>query len=545
MRVYGIITKFWSISTLPVRRLIFYKRHVIIIKKQDHQLLRAETVGSKETAMKLYLYGHEYKYAVEQMLLTLFPNERPEYPNDRPEGDRMEIRLSRGEHMTSAGCALYRGKNVWRGAARERNTALDDPLQRDRICQRLVKNAMYRAALKSGVPKPAWGALTGVRPGKLMAGLIGAGYDEKTALRRFIAEYDVSPERAGLCLTTTRETVRARDSLGERDVCLYVGIPFCPTRCAYCSFVSQSVEKSMKLVEPFLEALEKEIKATAAEVRALGLRPVSIYMGGGTPTTLTAAQLDRLCTVMKENFELSALREYTVEAGRPDTITEEKLRVLHRHGVDRVSVNPQTMSDRVLELIGRRHTAADIVTALEKVRTVGGFDVNMDLIAGLPGDNVAGFRETLEKVLALGAENVTVHTLSLKKGSRITVDQTPLPGEREVAAMLDYAGRRLSAAGYTPYYLYRQKFMSGGFENVGWARNGRVNLYNICIMEELRSILAMGGGGSTKLIRTDGRRNIRLMAPKYPQEYIESIDRTCTEKARIREFYQTFLEEKQ
>ena len=493
--------------------------------------------------MKLYLYGHDYKYAVEQMLLTLFPNERPEYPGMAPAGDRMEIRLSRGERVTSASCALYRGKARFRGAARAENAALTDPLQRDRICQRLVKNAVYRAALRSGVPKPAWGALTGVRPGKLMAGLISSGLGEKAALRRFIAEYDVSPARAGLCLATTRETLKCAASLEERDVCLYVGIPFCPTRCAYCSFVSQSVEKSMKLVPPFLEALEREIAATAEEVRRLGLRPVSLYMGGGTPTTLTAEQLDRLCAVLETEFDLAALREYTVEAGRPDTITLDKLRVLRAHGVDRVSVNPQTMSDRVLELIGRRHTAADIVKALEKVRAAGDFDVNMDLIAGLPGDSAAGFCETLEKVLALGAENITVHTLSLKKGSRITLDQTPIPGAAEVAAMLDYAAKRLTAAGYAPYYLYRQKFMSGGFENVGWARDGRVNLYNIVIMEELRSILAMGGGGSSKLIRTDGGRNIRLMAPKYPLEYIESIDKTCAEKTRISDFYQSLEED--
>jgi len=493
--------------------------------------------------MKLYLYGHDYKYAVEQMLLTLFPEERPEYPDTPPEGERMEIRLSRGDRITGASCAYYCGETVFRGAARARNEALTEPLQRDRICQRLVKNAMYRAALRAGVQKPAWGALTGVRPGKLLAGLISSGLDEKAALKRFTSEYDVSPERASLCLITTRETLKAESALDEKDVCLYVGIPFCPTRCAYCSFVSQSVEKSMKLVEPFLLALEQEIAATSAQVKALGLRPVSLYMGGGTPTTLSAAQLDRLCTVLAEQFDLSALREYTVEAGRPDTITAEKLQVLRRHGVDRISVNPQTMDDRVLELIGRRHTAADIVSALEKARSVGGFDVNMDLIAGLPGDSAAGFRSTLEKVLALGAENITVHTLSLKKGSRITLEETPIPDAREVAAMLDYASQRLSAAGYAPYYLYRQKFMSGGFENVGWARDGRVNLYNICIMEELRSILAMGGGGSTKLIRTDGGRNIRLMAPKYPLEYIESIDKTCAEKTRISEFYQLIKED--
>ncbi len=493
--------------------------------------------------MKLVLNGHDYKYAVEQMLLTLYPEERPVYAEAPAEGDRMEISLRAGEKMTTAQCLLVRGGKSFRAAARERNEALSAPLERDRICQRLIKNAMYRAALRAGTPRPAWGALTGVRPGKLMAGLLAAGLDEKAALRRFIAEYDVSPARASLCLATTRETRRAEASLDARDVCLYVGIPFCPTRCAYCSFVSQSVEKSMALVEPFLAALEQEIAATAEQARLLGLRPVSLYMGGGTPTTLSPAQLDRLCAALEAGFDLSALREYTVEAGRPDTITEEKLRVLRRHGVDRVSVNPQTMSDAVLERIGRRHTAADIVSALELTRAVGGFDVNMDLIAGLPGDSPAGFRDTLEKVLALGAENITVHTLALKKGSRITLDQTPLPGAREVAAMLDYAGRRLTASGYAPYYLYRQKFMSGGFENVGWARGGRVNLYNICIMEELRSILAMGGGGSTKLIRPDGGRNIRLMAPKYPQEYIENIDRTCAEKARIADFYHQFMAE--
>ncbi len=492
--------------------------------------------------MKLYLYGHDYKYAVEQMLLTLFPAERPEYPEGPPSGACMEIRLSRGARVTSASCAFRQGRQCFRGSARAANGAMADPLERDRVCQRLVKNAMYRAALKAGVPKPVWGALTGVRPGKLLAGLMNAGLDEKAALRRFMADYDVSPERAMRCLATTRETLRCEALLEKRDVCLYVGIPFCPTRCAYCSFVSQSVEKSMALVRPFLEALEKEIRATASVVRTLGLRPVALYMGGGTPTTLTAGQLDRLCAVLAGSFDLSALREYTVEAGRPDTITDEKLRVLRAHGVDRVSVNPQTMDDRVLELIGRRHTAADIVAALDKVRAVGGFDVNMDLIAGLPGDSAAGFRVTLEKVLALGAENITVHTLSLKKGARITVEQTEIPGAREVAAMLDYAAARLTAAGYSPYYLYRQKFMSGGFENVGWARDRRVNLYNICIMEELRSILAMGGGGSTKLIRTDGGRNIRLMAPKYPQEYIGSIEKTCAEKARITEFYRAFRE---
>ena len=490
--------------------------------------------------MRLYLHGHDYKYAAEQMLLTMFPAERPEYPDGRPEGERLEISLNRGTERTTACCTLHINGGTYIGRAQCANASMTAERQTDRVCQRLIKNSIYRAALRSGCPRPAWGALTGVRPGKVLSTLIAEEHDEDKALRRFINEYDVSPARAQLCMTTTCETLRAAASLSPKDICLYVGIPFCPTRCAYCSFVSQSVEKSMKLIPPFLEALEKEIAATAAQISALGLRVVSVYMGGGTPTTLSAEQLDRLCTVLEDELDLSAVREYTVEAGRPDTISSDKLRVLRAHGVDRVSVNPQTMSDRVLELIGRRHTAADIERALMLVREAGGFDVNMDLIAGLPGDSAEGFRDTVEKVLALGAENITVHTLSLKKGSRIALEEVPIPGADEVAAMLDFAGERLSAAGYAPYYLYRQKFMSGGFENVGWAKDGRVNLYNICIMEELCSIIAMGGGGSTKLIRPDDGRNIRVMAPKYPLEYINSIGSTCAEKAKILDFYNDF-----
>lgn len=494
--------------------------------------------------MKLYLKGHDYKYAVEQMLLTMFPAERPEYPETETDGDCMTVSLEAAGDSTSAECVLRRGGEVFTANESRENAAMPTPLLRDRQCQRLIKNVIYRAALASGVRRPAWGALTGVRPGKLLCAMLREGLSEDEALERFMDEYNVTPERAALCLDTSRETMAAMAGLEERDICLYVGIPFCPTRCSYCSFVSQSVEKSMKLIEPFMDALLKEVRATAEQVKTLGLRVVSIYMGGGTPTTLSAEQLETLCTALENEFDLGAVREYTVEAGRPDTITVEKLQTLRRHGVDRVSVNPQTMSDSVLRLIGRRHTAADIEDAFKKVREVGGFAVNMDLIAGLPGDSAEGFRETLDRVLALNAENVTVHTLSLKKGSRITLEGAELPGADVVAEMLDIAGEKLHAQGYSPYYLYRQKFMSGGFENVGWAKDGYINLYNICIMEELCSILAIGGGGSTKLIRRDDGRNIRLMAPKYPLEYINNIEKTCADKVKIKDFYDSIKEEK-
>jgi len=489
--------------------------------------------------LKLWLLGHDYKYAVEQMLLTMFPEERPEYPEGRPAGDGMRIRLSTGERLATASCSFTRGGKTYHGKAAAGKESLTGELERDRVAQRLIKNAMYRACLAAGRKKPVWGALTGVRPGKLFCGLLNKGLSEEEAVKEFIRTYDVSPERAELCRDTGRETLKAVAALEAQDVCLYVGIPFCPTRCAYCSFVSAAVEKSMKLIAPFLQALLREIEATAAEVNRLGLRVVSIYFGGGTPTTLSAEQLDALCGKLAECFDLSAVREYTVEAGRPDTITPEKLAVLRRYGVDRVSVNPQTMDDKVLEVIGRKHTAADIISALEKVRTCGGFAVNMDLIAGLPADTAEGFENTVRQVLALAPENITIHTLSLKKGSRITLEGTRIPDGDEVSAMLDYAQAALREKGYRPYYLYRQKFMSGGFENVGWAKPGTENLYNIAIMEELCSIIAMGGGGSTKLVRQDGGRNIRFIEPKYPLEYINGIDAVCAEKEKITKFYTT------
>lgn len=487
--------------------------------------------------MKLIFTGHNDRYAIEQDLLAFFPNERPVYDPDAAEDSCAWVKLSEGATYTTATTRIrYQGREG-RGLSRVRIDPALTAYQQEGLRQRALKMSFFKASVEILGRVPAWGSLTGVRPAKLAARLLRSGMTPRQADRELANTYQVSAPRRRMCIEAAQAGIAAKEGLAPNDISLYIGIPFCPTRCAYCSFVSQSVEKSMKLIPPFLEALHQEIRATAAEIRALGLRIVSVYMGGGTPTTLSAEQLDRLCSALEKEFDLSQIREYTVEAGRPDTITVEKLRVLRRHGVDRVSVNPQTMSDTVLEAIGRRHSAADIVSALEKVRQVGGFAVNMDLIAGLPTDTVQGFTDTVDRVLALSPENVTVHTLSLKKGSRITLEGSALPTAAEVGAMLDIAQEKLRAADYAPYYLYRQKFMSGGFENVGWSREGYINLYNICIMEELCSIVAMGGGGSTKLVRHDGGRNIRIMEPKYPLEYINGIEKTCADKRGITEFY--------
>ena len=490
--------------------------------------------------MDIFLLNNDYKYAAEQMMLMLFPGERPVYPAS-PSGKAGErsvtLSLHRGKVYTTAVCSLRSGGAEARERVRIRSDRLQNESERPRLEQRILKLSFYRAALAAGVPKPAWGCLTGVRPAKLLAGLIRRdGMSEKQAMRMLTGTFGVSPERASLALAAERAAADAAASLAPEDVCLYIGIPYCPTRCAYCSFVSVDAPKLLKSIPDYLDALTKEMHAAAAAVKAAGRRIVAVYVGGGTPTTLTAPELDRLLSDAKACFDLSACREFTVEAGRPDTVTEEKLAVLVSHGVDRVSVNPQTMSDAVLETIGRHHTAEQVREAVAMVKKFPPLSFNMDLIAGLPGDTPETFAATVREVIALGAENVTVHTLALKKGSRFLTEGTLLPDGDAVGAMLSDAREALEESGYAPYYLYRQKFMSGSFENVGWTKPGYRNLYNICIMEELCGILAVGAGGSTKLTAPGGIVK-RIMAPKYPREYMERIAQTCAEKDEIVRFY--------
>lgn len=487
--------------------------------------------------MDIYLIGHDYRYAVEQMLLTLYPEERPVYPETPPAGDSLTIALRRGTKFAVAVCRFKIDGAAVSAQARCLLLPGTPELDTVRLEQRIVKLAFYRAALAAGHSRPIWGCLTGVRPAKFLTGLMRRdGLSVQQAERKLTKEFDVSPDRAALAAAAAREALEVQKSLSPEDVCLYIGIPFCPTRCAYCSFVSVDAPRMLRQIPEYLSALEKEMEATAEAIRSAGKRVISVYIGGGTPTTLSALELGRLLTAVKQFFDLSACREFTVEAGRPDTVTEEKLRALRAHGVDRVSVNPQTMSDEVLAAIGRHHTVQEVCDAVKLVKKVGGLAFNMDLIAGLPGDTPASFARTIDAVIALHPENITVHTLALKKGSRFLMEGTALPGGEDVGRMLSDAREKLTRTGYAPYYLYRQKFMSGSFENVGWTRPGYSNLYNICIMEELCPILAAGAGGSTKLTAPGGIVK-RLMPPKYPKEYMERIDETCAAKAEIVRFY--------
>ena len=504
--------------------------------------------------MKLEFHGHDERYIVEQSMMNLFPLEKPVYGAVEP-GETDWCRLTAEE--TAAGGRVS-GELHYSGAAGAAETAytLSGTAFEQEGQRRYAVAACFYLAFLDLYPKlpealraaekltlPPWGMLTGVRPDKPITRALMEGKTPEEAKRELKARYFVPEDRAALALETGAVGYQALKRLEKRDIDLYVGIPFCPTRCAYCSFVSQSVERSFSLVEPYVKALIAEIRAGGEMVRKNHLRPRTFYMGGGTPTTLTAEQMDRVLTAFETSFDRTACEEITVEAGRPDTITAEKLAVLRTHGVTRVSVNPQTFEENVLRAIGRCHTAADIDRAMELVARCGFPHVNMDLIAGLPEDTAEGLRQSLDRCLTYGPDDITVHTLALKKGSRILTEGLRIPGAETVAEMLDYASPTLRTAGYRPYYLYRQKYMSGSFENIGWCRSGGECWYNVDIMSELCSILSFGAGGSTKMVEPGTNHIERVFNLKYPKEYTERPEKIQQNQAAFAEFYQKYVPE--
>ena len=483
--------------------------------------------------MKLFFTGHGEKYAVEQTLLTLFPQERPVYPNEAPGGDNeLELSFRRGLCWSTASAVLRRDGKTFSRQCRVKTAELreDDPVLATRLTRRTLQRAFFLAAVDCLGKEPPWGMLSGVRPVKLPTRSLEAGATERQAEAELRDRYRVSKERRRLAMDCAKVSLNVKRSLLPEEVSLYVGIPFCPTRCAYCSFISSSGSAN-KLIPAYLDALFREIDAAGEALREAGRTVRSVYLGGGTPTTLNADQLRALLERLNTAFQLKPGTELTVEAGRPDTITGDRLAAIKAGGGNRISVNPQTMSDEVLSVIGRSHKAEDIRRAYALVREADIGAVNMDLIAGLPGDSAAGFRDTLEQVTDLGPENITVHTLALKKGARLRQENVVLPDGETVAAMLDYAWDRLRKGGWVPYYLYRQKFMSGSFENVGWCRPGTESVYNICMMEELHTVLSLGAGGVTKTVAAGCVR--RLANPKYPQEYLRDIEEIIAEKRRF------------
>lgn len=478
--------------------------------------------------MKLYLKGHAERYPVEQLQMQLFgdrPTQFVETPFSGEDGAVSSLHDGKIYRTATAKITLD-GKTAT--AARRIPLTKADV----RLTRRILQQSYYLAAVQLLPEAPPWGALSGVRPTKLATKVLLEGGREQDADRMLRDVYFVTPERRRLCLDASRHTLEAARLLAPDDLSLYIGIPFCPTRCAYCSFVSESVERFGEFLPPFLDCLIREIEYTGALLKRSGWHIRSLYIGGGTPTTLSTPQMTRLLDAIGTHFDLSRSLEFTVEGGRPDTLDLAKLRAIRAGGATRISINPQTMSDSVLRAIGRRHTAAETVEAFRMAREAGFDDINMDLIAGLPGDTPTSFSETVRQVLALEPSNVTVHTLALKKGADLFQRRVTLPTREDVAQMLTASGRQLRAAAFEPYYLYRQKYMSGSFENVGWCRAGYTGYYNIYMMEELHSILSLGGGGMNKINLPAGALE-RFHNPKYPQDYIQRIDTVLRQKDEI------------
>lgn len=387
--------------------------------------------------------------------------------------------------------------------------------------------------------RPKWGVLTGIRPVKLAMQLHDMGLSEEEIRKKLKEERLVSDEKLDLLLTTMEHELEIRASSRPNSVSLYISIPFCPSRCSYCTFTSHSVEKAAKLIPQYVELLCGELKDIAVLIDEIGLHLETVYMGGGTPTVLTAKQLDRVLSTVNESFDMTGVRELTVEAGRPDTITAEKLAVLKKNGVGRISINPQTMDDEVLAAIGRKHTAEDVKNAFALAKTFGFDSINMDLISGLPGDNMEKFRKTIAEVIAMNPDNITLHTLTVKHGANLApMAQSVFAATAD--AMNEYAYDEFAKAGYFPYYLYRQKGTVDNLENVGFCKPGKEGIYNIFIMDETHTILSAGAGGVTKMKAPYDKKIERIFNFKYPYEYIERFELMNERKEQVRNFYEKY-----
>ncbi len=476
--------------------------------------------------MNLYVKNNTFWFELENLTRLFFPNEKINVYREFSEIAEPFILADLGENISV---------RVKIGSfAEERTAALSDENELSTV------RLLYQILVNYSGVEQAWGLLTGVRPIKLFRKL-SREKGESEAKKRFETAYFVSGEKTALAAQTEQNERKIIELSRPESFSLYVGVPFCPSRCSYCSFVMSSVERAKKLMEPYANLLCEEIKATAQIAADLGLRLESVYFGGGTPTTLSAEQLNRVLGTVNQSFDMRTCREFTVEAGRPDTIDAERLFALKENHVDRISINPQTLSDSVLETIGRRHTAGQFLEAFALARKCGFQNINTDLIAGLPTDTLESFQNSLDTVVGLGAECVTVHTLCMKRAANLTTEGKTLNREEALTArqMLAYTGKVLNEQDYIPYYLYRQTRMVGNLENVGWAKRGYESLYNVYVMDETHTILACGSGGVTKLKNPYSDYLERIFNFKYPYEYIDRFEELLNRKAAIKRFYST------
>lgn len=482
--------------------------------------------------MTIFFNGNRFKYEMENVARLFFPLRRFSFAYDSeeyPEEDYLAfIRREDNSGGELTVCVREGGFDETAVSRVEKGKGYEN------ACEMEFARMLYRLLQKATGVTPKWGVLTGIRPVKRLQHAMDSGKSRQEAIEEMKGECLVSDEKARLAMQIADIQKGLLADLEPRDFSLYVSIPYCPSRCSYCSFVSHSIDhpKARKLLPDYLNSLVKEIAFTAKLSRETGLRLRSVYIGGGTPTALTAVQLRQVTDAVREHFDPPESLEYTIEAGRADTITPEKLQVIREAGANRISINPQTFEDSVLQAVGRRHTANQVVECYEMARGYGFEAINMDLIAGLPTDTLEGFCRSLDRAVSLGPENITVHTLSVKRAADLFAEMDGSEDYSAVQAMVDYTGKTMAAAGYLPYYLYRQKNTVGNLENVGYAKPGYYGKYNVYIMEEVQSILAVGAGGVSKIVRP-GRID-RVFNYKYPYEYLARFSDILTRKDALR-----------
>lgn len=477
--------------------------------------------------MNLYVKNHNFHFELENLTRLFFPNEKITVIRDFSEPQPPYI-------YTEVSDKIIISVNI--GSFNKSETAVKKLTDDDN--ELVSAQLLYKLLCDfTGLTQP-WGILTGVRPVKLLRRLAEESSEEQ-AVKKFEKDFFVSNEKIALSRETEHNERKILELSKPESFSLYVGIPFCPSRCSYCSFVMASIERAEKLIEPYTKLLCEEIKRTAEIANKLGLRLETVYFGGGTPTTLSAEQLDTVLRTVNKSFDMSTCREFTVEAGRPDTIDIAKLFALKENKVDRISINPQTVNDEVLKTIGRKHTAQQFFDAFELARKCGFDNINTDLIAGLPTDTPESFKNSLDSIVRLNAECITVHTLCMKRASRLTTEGVTLDLQqaRDAREMLAYTQNILGQNEYIPYYMYRQSRMVGNLENVGWSKRGFESLYNVYVMDETHTILACGSGGVTKLKHNNPDYLERIFNFKYPYEYIDRFDELIQRKSGIMQFY--------
>lgn len=477
--------------------------------------------------MNLYVKNHNFHFELENLTRLFFPNEKITVIRDFSEPQPPYIYTEVSDKIT---ISVNIGSFNKSETAVKKLTDDDNELVSAQLLYKLLCDF-------TGLTQP-WGILTGVRPVKLLRRLAEESNEEQ-AVKKFEKDFFVSNEKTALSRETEHNERKILELSKPESFSLYVGIPFCPSRCSYCSFVMASIERAEKLIEPYTKLLCEEIKRTAEIANKLGLRLETVYFGGGTPTTLSAEQLDTVLKTVNNSFDMSTCREFTVEAGRPDTIDIAKLFALKENKVDRISINPQTVNDAVLKTIGRKHTSQQFFDAFELARKCGFDNINTDLIAGLPTDTPESFKNSLDSIVRLNAECITVHTLCMKRASRLTTEGVTLDLQqaRDAREMLAYTQNILGQNEYIPYYMYRQSRMVGNLENVGWSKKGFESLYNVYVMDETHTILACGSGGVTKLKRNNPDYLERIFNFKYPYEYIDRFDELIQRKSGIMQFY--------